>query len=253
MSLSDFDPNSVIHLVDGETLDLALGELVDKDTGEPNGELLTLHVVAHALARVSRFGGHYGTVGHYSVAEHAVLVASLVRDHFKQPEYTLAALHHDDVEGLGLGDIPTPAKQYLKAQGFDYRAFEKSFVPLVSKSFDIPMDDFAAGVIHDADALAYAAECELLKPGKHGPLPEIEPLVLEGVMARIQGFNAPDAELVYGVFHKRLLQIRDGGAEGEQLNPDQFIDLANPFGGAFDDLPTLDHNPEDEPRGPESD
>lgn len=67
-----------------------------------------LEDIAHALAMTCRFGGH--TPRHYSVAQHAVLVALLVLEASRRPDWALLALHHDSAEAY-LGDIPRPIKR----------------------------------------------------------------------------------------------------------------------------------------------
>lgn len=61
---------------------------------------------AWALAREPRFAGNYGD---YSVAQHAVNVASAVWTLTEDPVLALAGLHHDDAESV-TGDIPSPVK-----------------------------------------------------------------------------------------------------------------------------------------------
>jgi hypothetical protein len=190
---------TVIHLIDGTEFDYA----------NPFDVELTLHDVAHSLARVSRYNGHF-MAPDYSVAEHAVLVSYLVEKFYDNKPLALAALHHDDSEAF-TGDLPTPFKNFLKAQGFAWKEFENSLMVPVSKAFNIPMDDFKAGVIKDADVLAYAAEIEVLKPAGHGASPDVEPETLEQVKGFIQALPSGLAERNFAMRHQMLtgkLKIR---------------------------------------------
>lgn len=80
--------------------------------------------IAHALCNICRFGGHCDI--HYSVAEHSLHVAELVKEH------KLTALLHDAAEAY-LGDIPTPIKAYLP----EYKAMEKKVLDAIYERFDI--------------------------------------------------------------------------------------------------------------------
>lgn len=159
------------------------------DYANPDASTITLHDVAHALARVPRYVGQ--AAGDYSVAAHAIVVAALVGSWYDEPRLALAALHHDDVEAF-TGDWPTPLKRYLETCGLDYkRALERPIEAALCHQLDLVMDDLHAGVIRDADAAALAIEYPLLKPNAPeahaGDLPEIdsemrekyEPFVIE--------------------------------------------------------------------------
>lgn len=225
---------TAIHLITG----------TEFDYNDPAAAELTLHDFAHALGRITRYGGHIAAP-HYSVAEHAIIVATLVYKHYNQPELALAALHHDDAEALGTGDIPTPLKNYMKEQGFDFRKFERGLKVAVSNTFNIPLDQFSAGVIKDADVLAYAAECEVLKPEGHGALPEVEPELLEEVKGMIMGLDPATAEQMYTMFHTKL----SSPSRTEQMNAraDEMLGLDGPSDDAPAD-PFAGEDPYD-PRG----
>lgn len=184
---------TAIHLIDGRTFDY----------NDPSGTEFDLHTVAHSLARESRFGGAYAAL-HYSVAEHAVIVSYLVEKFYKSPELALAALHHDDEESV-IKDLPTPYKNWLKQFIPDQLAQLKAgVVARIADAFDIPVEDFEAGVIHDADTMAYAAEVVMLKPAGHGALPEVDPETLAQVSTLIQAMPANIAEQNYILRHEYL-------------------------------------------------
>lgn len=90
------------------TIETASGIFID--LAEPDPDLIQIGDIAHALAHVCRFGGH--SAKHYSVAEHAVLVADRLLAAGHAPVVALAGLHHDDAEAY-LGDIPRPLKPLL--------------------------------------------------------------------------------------------------------------------------------------------
>lgn len=230
---------TAIHLIDGSTFDFEKPEELELD----------LHTVGHALARENRYGGHHGAEN-YSVAEHATIVAWLVANHYKEPRYAMAALHHDDSEVV-LKDLPTPYKNWLKKLGVPLKPLENAVMVAVSKAFNIPMDDFHAGVIHDADVLAYAAEISLLKPNGHGAMPEVDEELLEKVTHLIQGLPAPAAEQSYMMYHKFLageLKIETKtitfGPSGETPDVDDGMP-EDPFNGPQLTEPEIDWDKDD--------
>ena len=81
---------------------------------DPRQEEIHLVDIAHALGRACRYAGH--TPLHYSVAEHAVLVAEAVRLLGGTIEEQRWALMHDATEAY-LVDLPNPIKRH---PGFSY-------------------------------------------------------------------------------------------------------------------------------------
>lgn len=186
---------TAIHLIDGELFDFE----------HPEETTLTLHSIAHPLARVNRYGGHH-KAENYSVAEHAVLVSFLVEKFYKAgKKEALAALHHDDAEAF-TGDLPTPFKNYIKSMMPDgaWQELENRIMIPIGQAFNIAPDDFHSAVIKDADVLAYAAEITVLKPDGHGAMPEVEEELLKDACDLIQGLPAHLAEQAYGLRHQML-------------------------------------------------
>lgn len=77
---------------------------------EPDVAAICFDDVAHALAQKPRFTGHLAV--QYSVAEHSIRVAALLRASGRQPDVVLAGLLHDVGETY-LPDVPSPIKNQV--------------------------------------------------------------------------------------------------------------------------------------------
>lgn len=88
------------------------------DLAAPDAASITLHDVGHHLSLIARFTGatvrlRTGEPVHYSVAEHAYLVAQRLRAVGQPPLVQLAGMHHDDPEAF-TNDIGRPMKRLLE-------------------------------------------------------------------------------------------------------------------------------------------
>lgn len=98
----------------------------------PRPEDIVIEDIAHALANICRFGGHVRQF--YSVAEHGVMVSSIVgQDWFTDPSLALQGLLHDASEAY-LGDVIRPLKIQLPA----YKDIEKLWERAISEKFELP-------------------------------------------------------------------------------------------------------------------
>lgn len=80
---------------------------------DPRVEDVHIEDVAHALSLICRFGGHCSEF--YSVAQHSLVVQSIVAEEFKdQHDLQLAALLHDATEAY-IGDMVRPLKVSIPA------------------------------------------------------------------------------------------------------------------------------------------
>lgn len=132
---------------------------------EPRKQDVDLYDIAHALSNQCRFSGH--TMIHYSVAEHCVRVAELLRDWV--PPSTdkriicLWGLLHDASEAY-LVDIPSPLKQDPRFAA--YRAAEAAVMAAICDRFGLPREEptwvgVADGVLlatEARDLMAYRPE-----------------------------------------------------------------------------------------------
>lgn len=111
--------------------------------------------VAHSLSRLCRFNGH--TEVTYSVAQHSLLVASVVAQ--THPDLAIVGLLHDAHEAY-LGDISRPVKELMRetiGQGFDVIESRMSHQTMSSLlGCDVPTE--LPAVVKAADELLLAHE-----------------------------------------------------------------------------------------------
>jgi 5'-deoxynucleotidase YfbR-like HD superfamily hydrolase len=108
------------------------------DLLDPSALDIEIQDIAHGLARVARWNGQTRGAHAYSVAEHCVLVESLVArfDPNLDRVWRLAALLHDASEYV-IGDMISPFKAAL---GLDYKDFEQRLEAAVHMRFSIPAE-----------------------------------------------------------------------------------------------------------------
>lgn len=93
---------------------------------DPRPEDIHIDDIAHALARICRFGGH--TKEFYSVAQHSVLVSRIVSQ-----ELAFVGLMHDATEAF-IGDVVRP----LKYQMPQYLQIEDRLWEVIAERYNIP-------------------------------------------------------------------------------------------------------------------
>jgi 5'-deoxynucleotidase YfbR-like HD superfamily hydrolase len=107
-------------------------------------EEINIDDIAHALARVCRFGGH--TEEFYSVAQHSVIVSNIVPKGLE-----LCGLLHDATEAY-IGDVVRP----LKYQMPQYREIEDRLWLVIAERFNLPTE--IPKEVKDADNVALITE-----------------------------------------------------------------------------------------------
>ncbi len=124
------------------------------DFRDPDAAVYDINVIAHALGNCSRFCGH--TKDFYSVAQHSVLVSTIV-----PKQYAMQGLLHDAPEAF-IHDMTKPLKNILP----DYQDLEKRVERAVFAHFDLPP------VLHSsikvADRILLATERRDLMPPHEG-------------------------------------------------------------------------------------
>jgi 5'-deoxynucleotidase YfbR-like HD superfamily hydrolase len=124
------------------------------DLLDPSPLDIEIEDIAHGLARVARWNGQTDGEHAFSVAEHSLLVETLVSELEPQLDrrFRLAALIHDSPEYV-IGDLISPFKAALS---LDYRAFEAKLLAAIHLRFGLPAElpPDAAKLIKRADKIA---------------------------------------------------------------------------------------------------
>jgi len=121
------------------------------DLAAPDPADVRLADVAHGLAHICRGAGQ--TKRFHSVAEHAVIVSTRLREIDSPSRIVLAGLHHDDPEAY-LGDVTRPLKHLLPA----YSELEANMWEAVRVALDLGECDITDPRVKQADRWALAAE-----------------------------------------------------------------------------------------------
>lgn len=123
----------------------------------PRVQDINIEDIAAALSKVCRFSGHCS--GFYSVAEHSVLVKTLLSGRTDDPDILMWGLMHDASEAY-IADIASPLKQQ---PGFKfYRDMELGVMQAVCTRFGL--DPAEPPVVKECDQLALAIEARDLMP-----------------------------------------------------------------------------------------
>jgi uncharacterized protein len=118
----------------------------------PTIESICIEDIAVGLSREFRFANQ--TPEPYSVAQHSVLVSSLV-----PPELALTALLHDATEAY-MKDLPAPLKSKIQA----YRIQEDSLMKVIAQKFNLKYPFPEKVKKSDQEALKFEWETLIEKP-----------------------------------------------------------------------------------------
>jgi 5'-deoxynucleotidase YfbR-like HD superfamily hydrolase len=120
------EPRAWQRMLSGRRLDLLNPSPLD----------IEIEDIAHGLARVARWNGQTKGAHAFSVAQHSLLVETLLSHQEKNldRQARLAALLHDAPEYV-IGDMISPFKAAL---GVDYKAFEHKLLAAIHLRFGLP-------------------------------------------------------------------------------------------------------------------
>lgn len=123
--------------------------------------------IYRSLAKQCRFNGH--TRRHWSVAQHSVFVAEIVKMWGGSPTEQLQALLHDAHEAY-LGDVITPVKQLIG----DWPSLVRNIDLAIGERFGVELA-YLPKIVKAADGEALDYERTRLLP-EHDSWPGVEPL-----------------------------------------------------------------------------
>jgi len=153
-------PNSRPHV-----LTTYSGRQLDLD--EVTVDAIFIEDIAAALSKICRFGAQ--TRQFYSVAQHALLVRDILVGDLGRPDLALYGLHHDSHEAFA-GDLPSPLKIKLNAEGNDaYKRLCDHLDDAISTAFGFAIPDDGSedhAVFERADHTALLIEANALLQDK---------------------------------------------------------------------------------------
>lgn len=161
------------------------------DLVNPTAAMISPNDIAHALAQLCRFNGHTRT--HYSVAQHSLLVSSLV-----PAKHQLVALLHDATEAY-TGDMTRPLKAVIP----HFSEVEEIIWQAVCDRFNL--DPILPECVMRADLVALATERRDLMPHHPG-----EWECLKGIPAMPEHITALSAQEASMQFFSRLMELMQG-------------------------------------------
>jgi 5'-deoxynucleotidase YfbR-like HD superfamily hydrolase len=121
------------------------------DFSRPSDADIDAEDIAHALARVCRYGGAMD--GFYSVASHCVYVSRFLEEQGHSTYIQAAGLLHDATEAY-LGDMVSGLKRLVP----EYRRLEDAWEARVFKHFDVYVTGRVKHIVKDADLRARLSE-----------------------------------------------------------------------------------------------
>ncbi len=145
-------PRAWQRMLSGRHLDLLAPDPAD----------IEIEDIAHGLARVARWNGQTKGAHSFSVAQHSMLVETIVcaQNPAFSPQELLAALLHDAPEYV-IGDLISPFKAAI---GLDYKSFENRLLAAIHRRYALPFAEspaLAARIKH-ADRVAAYFEATVL-------------------------------------------------------------------------------------------
>ena len=130
------------------------------DVNDITADDISIDDICHSLARQCRYNGHLNR-DMYSIAQHSLLVATLLLAAKKDVYHILAGLVHDFGEAY-LGDIITPVKSMIRE---DYDRLEMKILDALAKKYGIEtcFTEDVWKTVMEYDQLAYRIETYLLR------------------------------------------------------------------------------------------
>jgi 5'-deoxynucleotidase YfbR-like HD superfamily hydrolase len=157
----------------------------------PRVEDIRIEDIAHALSNQCRFSGHVKQF--YSVAEHSVRIARVLRNQGCKNEVVLWGLLHDASEAY-LVDLPRPLKR-TRELGDAYQKIEQNLMKAVCQRFGLPI--FQPHCVSEADhRILITEKRDLLGPAP-APWSEEQGVAIEPYVWKIYPWTPDQAEAAF--------------------------------------------------------
>lgn len=161
----------------------------------PTVDSIDIIDIAHALSLLCRYNGHCRTF--YSVGQHAVWVANIIKHLGGTVDDQLYGLHHDASESF-ITDIPRPVKPHLN----NYLELEKKISDVIYEHFNIKQTPAKHELMKRADNIALAMEYRDLMNKSDTPwVLDEKPLPI-----RIEPLQPKVVEKLYLKKHRELME-----------------------------------------------
>jgi uncharacterized protein len=140
---------------------------------DPRLEDYVLEDIAHALSQVNRANGH--TILPMSVAQHAVNVATILKQLGYSVRTQFIGLNHDDSEAY-IADLPSPVKEWLP----DYAKIEKTIQDMAYEWCGLgKVTDEEYEPVHIVDKALFPVEARFTLPHANHPVdPMLEDMII---------------------------------------------------------------------------
>lgn len=166
-----------------------LGHAVDY--ADPRPKQLDVYDIGHHLSRINRFNGALYPE-HYTVAEHSVHVAQLVKLRGESVEVQRAALMHDAAEAY-CGDVVSPLKRMPELEG--YRQILETMELAIAERFALPPELPEPVKRADIDMLVLERNMMHSTPPRDWDLPE-SARIAEGIVIQMWTPNQAKIEFL---------------------------------------------------------
>lgn len=165
------------------------------DLLDPKPEDMAVEDIAHALSRICRYTGH--TPGHYSVAEHSLLVSRLLIRETGNLSLAYQGLMHDAPEAY-VGDLSRPLKTSSPALSVALEQIESKIWGAICLRHGLNYN--LSDVVHEMDTALYLVEMKAI----FGEGNRYDTRYYEA--ARPVGLPAERAERVFLAVYRQLRQ-----------------------------------------------
>lgn len=186
------------------------------DIANPTTAMFDIRDIARSNSKRCRFSGLLPIDGIYSVAQHSVYAAWIVRHLGATPAQVMTALMHDGSEYI-MQDIPTPAKRALP----DYQRIEADVQAKIYEAYLCDTSERGLSLMHEADSALVLWEANQFGRTWPGKSTTDMRKIFDDIYPGHEPMAPKDAEIFFlDEYRKVVDQMRwgPGGIESFQAN-----------------------------------